>query len=86
MKKIVLFIALIAPSISFAEPFLSLGFAIHGKADKPEIGLQNPLGIVEAGYRRKPFVIKYTHVSGITQKENGYGLNMISVQYEVDFK
>ena len=81
MKTLLLLTALIAPNV-LAGPYLSLGIGAHPGADRPEIVLDNPIGIVETGYEYdNGIVVKYTHMSGIGTRESGYGLNLISVNY-----
>lgn len=62
--------------------YLSVGLGVHdAKTAAPEITLGSSLGIVEFGYVKNNWDIKYTHVSGIREKEQGYGINALSVNY-----
>ena len=81
MKKLLLL--LLIPLSVQAEPFISVGLGVHSSGmDEPEINLDIPLGIVEAGYQfDSGFNVKYTHISGLTTKELGFGLNMLSINY-----
>lgn len=82
-------LVLAAPAAQ-AGPYVLGGIAWHDRTfDGPEIGLEEPLGIIEAGYiwrynARIEIAAFYEHVSSIPQKEIGYGLNMVgaSVRYE----
>jgi len=80
---ILLILAALAWSCSvLAEPFVSVGLGVHDAATAaPEINLSVPLGILETGYEYHNFQLKFTHISGLATREQGYGLNMISINY-----
>lgn len=66
-----------------ADLFLEVGVGVHPGDDKPEIVLENPIGIVEFGYRKNRFTVSYTHASGLFKREAGIGLNLFAIKYEV---
>ena len=81
MKKLILIYLL--SNNALAEPFIDFGIGVHANNDRPEVSLSNPLGIVEAGYNINQYTIKYTHISGINEREQGYGFNMISIHFRL---
>jgi hypothetical protein len=77
---------MLIPFQVLAEPFVSFGLGVHSMKDKPEIHLDRYVGVLETGYRKDNWILKYTHVSGLRTTEKGYGLNMITVNYIHEFK
>lgn len=58
--------------------YLSIGIGVHDTSiDGPEIDLGSSLGLVEFGYQYKNLEIKYMHISGIRDREVGFGLNAV---------
>ena len=69
-------------SATMADPYVSVGLGVHDASiDAPEINLGSSLGIVEVGYQYKQWDFKFSHVSGIEDREAGYGFNALSINY-----
>jgi len=62
---------------------MGVGIGVHDSAlDGPEFALNNPIGIVAMKYQTdSPVSFNARHMSGITQQEQGYGSNVISIEY-----
>ena len=80
-KYLLIILALASPV--HAEPFITIGAGIIDSNE--EINLSNPLGIFEAGYKLDSWTIKATHISGLLDREKGYGANMLSINYTWTF-
>lgn len=80
------YLLLLFPTQVLAGPFFSLGIGVHSPADRPEINLDRTVAVVELGYRKNNYSLKYIHISGLKTKEQGYGLNVFSINYTKEFK
>ena len=80
--------SILAATIALSGCTVYGGVAYHAmRLDQPEIGLNNPLGVVGARHEFNDHLEGYCeHQSGIFQQEAGYGMNECGANLKVDIK
>lgn len=79
----------LVPAGVFAGWYVETGVAVHSVgADAPEISptLRNPIGTVEIGRSVEALSIYARHMSSITAREEGTGLNEAGVKIRYEWR